>query len=79
MKKNLILVKFRFDGETKSQVGKFTYAQYDNLRALPITVECQIISGEKPTLSKEEIELINKKVIEAWKADKSHTSKLSQN
>jgi len=78
MTDNLILVKFRFDGETKSQVGKFTYEQYDNLRSLPITVECKIISDEKPTLTKEEIDLINKKVIDAWKADKSHTSRLSK-
>jgi hypothetical protein len=78
MEENLILVKFRFDGETKSQIGKFTYKQYDNLRSLPITVECKIVSGKKPTLSKDEIDLINKKVIEAWKADKSHTSKLAQ-
>jgi hypothetical protein len=41
-------------------------------------VECKIISNEKPTLSKKEIDMINKKVIEAWKADKSHTSKLAK-
>jgi hypothetical protein len=79
MEDDLILVRFLFDGETKPQIGKFTYKQYDNLRSLPITKECEIVSNEKPTLSDEDMELINQKIIEACKSDKkSHTSKLSK-
>jgi hypothetical protein len=79
MKDNLILVRFRFDGDTESQIGKFTYEQYDNLKSLPITKECEIVVNEKPTLSKKDMKLINKKIIDACKADKkSHTSKLSK-
>lgn len=79
MEDDLILVRFRFDGETESQVGKFTYRQYDNLRSLPITKECEIVVNEKPTLSEEDTELINQKIAEACKSDKkSHTSKLSK-
>lgn len=72
------LVKFRFDGETKSQIGEFTYEQYDNLRTLPIVTECQIVSNEQPTLTKEDIELINEKIAQAFRKDKSHTSKLAK-
>ena len=78
MSDGTIMVKFRFDGETTSQVGKFTYEQYDNLKALPIVVECDIVSDEKPTLTKKDIELINQKIIQAWKKDKSHTSRLAK-
>jgi hypothetical protein len=78
MTDDLILVRFRFDGETKSQIGRFTNKQYDNLRSLPITVECKIISDEKPTLNSEEIQIINKKIIDACKSDKSHVSKLAE-
>jgi hypothetical protein len=78
MSDGTIMVKFRFDGETTPQVGEFTYEQYDNMKSLPIVVECRIVSDEKPTLTKEDIELINKKIIQACKKDKSHTSKLSK-
>lgn len=74
----LLLVKFRFDGDPTAQIGKFTRKQYNNLKSLPIAVECKIITGEKPTLSTEEVEIINKKILEACQSDKSHTSKLSK-
>jgi hypothetical protein len=73
-----ILVKFRFDGETKSQIGVFTYEQYDNLRTLPIVVECEIVSNEQPTLTKEDIELINEKIAQACRNDRLHSSKLAK-
>jgi len=73
-----ILVKFRFEGDDKPQIGEFTYEQYDNLRALPIVLECQIVLNEQPTLTKEDMELINKKIIQACKTDKTHASKLSK-
>lgn len=73
-----ILVKFRFDGETESQVGAFTYEQYDNLRSLPIVVECRIVTDTKPTLSNSDMEAINKKITEACSGDTSHTSKLAK-
>jgi hypothetical protein len=72
------MVKFRFDGEAKSQIGEFTYEQYDNLKALPIVIECKIVLNEQPTLSETDIEIINKKVIQACKADKTHTSDLAK-
>jgi hypothetical protein len=78
MAQGSILVKFRFDGETKSQIGEFTYEQYENMKGLPIVVECQIALNEQPTLSKEDMELINKKIIQACKTDKTHTSKLAK-
>lgn len=73
-----ILVKFRFDGDTKARVGRFTYEQYDNLRYLPVVVECRILSEGEPTLTKSDMEMINRKIEEACRADKSHTSKLSK-
>jgi hypothetical protein len=78
MSNGLILVKFRFDGETKSQIGEFTYEQYDNLRTLPIVMECEIVSNEQPTLTKEDIQLINEKIAQACKRDKTHSSKLAK-
>jgi hypothetical protein len=73
-----IMVKFRFDGDTKSQIGEFTYEQYENMKALPIVVECKIVLNEQPTLTKDDITLINKKIIQACRKDKSHTSKLAK-
>jgi hypothetical protein len=78
MADGLILVKFRFDGEGTSQIGRFTRKQYNNLKMLPITVECKIISDETPTLNEQEVKLINKKIADACKSDTSHVSKLSQ-
>jgi hypothetical protein len=78
MSEGKILVKFRFDGETESQIGEFTYEQYDNLRALPIVLECEIVLNEQPTLTKDDIKLINEKIAQACKTDKTHASKLSK-
>lgn len=72
------MVKFRFDGETKSQIGEFTYEQYENMRILPIVAECKIVLNEQPTLTKQDIELINKKIVQACRSDKSHPSKLAK-
>lgn len=78
MHEGSILVKFRFDGETESQIGEFTYEQYDNLRTLPIVLECEIVLNEQPTLTKDDIILINEKIAQACKKDKTHTSKLAK-
>jgi hypothetical protein len=78
MSNGTILVKFRFDGDTKSQIGEFTYEQYDNLRTLPIVMECQIVSNEEPTLTQDDIKLINEKIAQACKKDKTHSSKLAK-
>lgn len=78
MHEGSILVKFRFDGETESQIGEFTYEQYNNLRTLPIVLECKIVLNEQPTLTKDDIILINKKIAQACKKDKTHTSKLAK-
>lgn len=72
------MVKFRFDGETRSQIGEFTYEQYENMKALPIVAECKIALNEQPTLTKADIRLINKKISQACRNDKSHTSKLAK-
>lgn len=73
-----LLVKFRFDGDPVAQIGKFTRKQYNNLKSLPIVVECKTITDEKPTLSAAEVEILNKKILEACQSDASHTSKLSK-
>ena len=78
MGEETILVKFRFDDESEPKVGRFTYEQYDNLRSLPVVVECKIISEGKPTLSESDMETINKKISEACGSDKGHTSRLSK-
>ncbi len=78
MNRRSIMVKFRFDGDTKSQIGEFTYEQYDNLKVLPIVAECKIVLNEQPTLTKDDIELINEKIVQACKKDRSHTSNLAK-
>jgi hypothetical protein len=78
MHEGSILVKFRFDGETESQIGEFTYEQYDNMRTLPIILECEIVLNEQPTLTKDDVILINEKIAQACKKDKTHTSKLAK-
>jgi hypothetical protein len=78
MHEGSILVKFRFDGETESQIGEFTYEQYDNMRTLPIVLECEIVLNEQPTLTKDDVILINEKIAQACKKDKTHTSKLAK-
>ena len=78
MDETLLLVKFRFDGDPIPQVGKFTRNQFNNLKSLPITVECKIITDERPTLNPEQVEIINKKIVEACKSDSTHVSTLSK-
>ena len=73
-----LLVKFRFDGEKKSEIANLSYEQYSNLKVLPITVECEIVKNQKPTLSKEDMDAINKKIVSAFKKSKSHTKSLSE-
>ena len=72
-----LLVRFKFDGDKKSEVAAFTYEQYSNLRSLPITVECKIVKNQKPTLSKKDVESLNKKLADVLSKSKSHTKSLS--
>ena len=72
-----ILVEFRFDGEKKSEVGRFTYEQYLNLRDLPITTLCKIVDNAEHVLSEEDMSLINEKIKKATTG--SHTKNLSKN
>lgn len=73
-----LLVRFQFDGDKKPQVANLTYEQYSNIKELPITVECQIVKNEEPTLSKSDVALLDKKLAEAFKKSKSHTKSLSE-
>lgn len=72
-----ILVKFRFDGNKESQVARLSYSQYQNLKDLPITVECEIVPGADHILSEEDTEILNKKIIGA--SSHSHTKNLFEN
>ena len=73
-----ILVKFRLEDEKKSEIAYLTYEQYSNLKELPITVECKIVKNQKPTLSKSDMKLLEKKLRDAFVNSKSHTQKLSE-
>lgn len=73
-----ILVKFQFDGETKYEIAKLTYEQYSNLKSLPIITSCKIVKNAKPTLSKTDVETLNKRLSEAFQKSKSHTKSLSE-
>lgn len=77
MDDGLILVQFRFEGENEPQIGRFTYEQYENLKSLPITAECKILLSGRPTLSKKDQDLVNRKIRSACENDKSHTTKMS--
>lgn len=70
-----LLVKFRFIDEKKSEIALLTFEQYSNIKDLPITKECKIVKNEKPTLSKRDVEAINKKIASL---SKSHTQFLSE-
>lgn len=69
-----LLVKFMFKGDKKSKIALLTFEQYSNIKDLPITKECRIVKNEKPTLSKNDILAINKKIA---KLSKTHTQSLS--
>jgi len=73
-----LLVKFRFDGESHSNIANLTYEQYSNIKELPITVECKIVKNEAPTLSKADIAELNKKISQVFSQSKSHTQRLSE-
>ncbi|MHA7647995.1 hypothetical protein [Nitrosopumilus sp. S4] len=73
-----LLVKFRFEGDKKSEIAKLTYEQYSNLKELPMTIECNIVKNQKPTLSKADTEALNKKISNAFKKSKSHIQSLSE-
>jgi len=73
-----ILVRFRFDGDKKSEIALLTYDQYFNIKNLPISTECKIVKNEKPTLSKNEIDAINKKLSRMFSKSRSHTQSLSE-
>lgn len=73
-----ILVKFRLEDEKKSEIAYLTYEQYSNLKELPIIVECKIVKNQKPTLSKSDMDLLEKKLADAFAKSKSHTQKLSE-
>lgn len=74
-----LLVRFRFNGEEKSNVATLTYEQYSNIKELPITVECEIVENEKATLTKTDVDALNKKLETIFKQSKSHTKNLSEN
>ena len=73
-----LLVEFRFDGEIKSEIAELTYEQYSNIKELPITVECKIVKNQTPTISKQDMDKINKKLSAVFKKSKSHTGSLSE-
>lgn len=73
-----LLIKFRFNGDKKSEIANLTYEQYSNLKVLPMTIECKIVKNQKPTLSKADTEALNKKIATAFKKSKSHTQSLSE-
>jgi len=73
-----VLVEFRFDGDERSEIAELTYEQYSNIKELPITVECKIVKNQTPTISKQDMDKINKKLSKVFKKSKSHTSVLSE-
>ncbi|MCV0409765.1 hypothetical protein [Nitrosopumilus sp.] len=70
-----LLVKFMFKGDKKSEIALLTFEQYSNIKDLPITKECKIVKNEKPTLSKNDVAAINKKIA---KLSKTHTQFFSE-
>ncbi|GBH34554.1 hypothetical protein NZNM25_13450 [Nitrosopumilus zosterae] len=64
-----------FKGDKKSEIALLTFEQYSNIKDLPITKECRIVKNEKPTLSKNDVAAINKKIA---KLSKTHTQSLSE-
>jgi len=72
-----VLVTFRFDGSNESETIPLTLEQYENLKQLPITVECKIVKNQKATLSKKDIEIMNKRLEQVFAKSKSHTQDLA--
>lgn len=73
-----LLVEFRFDGNIKSEIAELTYEQYSNIKELPITVEYKIVKNQIPTISKQDMDKINKKLSLVFKKSKSYTEVLSE-
>ena len=71
------MVKFRFDGQKESQIARLSYKQYENLKILPITVQCEIVEGAKHVISEEDTKLLNEKIRKV--SSKGHINKLSEN
>ena len=72
-----ILVKFKFDDQKKPKVARLSYFQYENLKTLPITSECEIVDNAEHILSEEDTKLLNERIIGA--TSHSHTKNLSEN
>ena len=77
MTKAGILVKFKFNDQKKPEVARLSYFQYQNLKTLPITAECEIVDSADNVLSEEDTKLLNERIIGA--SSRSHTKNLSQN
>ena len=73
-----LLVKFKFDGNVKSEIAVLTYKQYSNLKELPITIECKIVKNQKRTLSHCDVELLDKKLTRIFAKSKPHVKTLSE-
>lgn len=73
-----LLVKFKFDGNEKSEIAVLTYQQYSNLKELPITIECKIVKNQKRTLSHHDVELLDKKLTIIFAKSKPHVKTLSE-
>ena len=72
-----ILVKFKFDDQKKPKVARLSYFQYQNLKTLPITNECEIVDDAEHILSEEDTKLLNEKIIGA--TSNAHVKNLSEN
>ena len=72
-----ILVKFKFSDQKKAEVARLSYFQYENLKTLPITAECEIVDDAEHILSDEDTKLLNERIIGA--TTDSHIKNLSEN
>lgn len=70
-----VLVRYRFDGQPKSTVVHVSYGQYQNLKVLPITIECELVTGAEHILSDEDKEIFKEIVRKASAV--SHTKQLT--
>ena len=77
MTKAGILVKFKFKDQRKAEVARLSFSQYQNLKDLPITRQCEIVESADNVLSEEDTQLLNEKIIDA--TSDSHTKNLSAN
>ena len=77
MAKAGILVKFKFEDQKKAEVARLSYSQYQNLKDLPITRQCEIVESADNVLSEEDTKLLNERIMGA--TSDSHTKNLSAN